>query len=145
MDQQFTYVKRGYDPDEVNRYITTLEQVIKSYKDKDNAIKNAIISAQIAADNVIRNAHLQAENYKKRIDKQLVQVREAVETERVRLQAFQDVYNGLIRKYLTVVDGTDFSPLHSKLDELDMMIKDLQSFDIVPPEEPAAGASTANE
>ena len=59
--EQFTYVKRGYDPEEVEKYITTLEQVIKSYKDKDNAIKNAIISAQVAADNVVKNARLQAD------------------------------------------------------------------------------------
>ena len=144
MEQQFTYVKRGYDPEEVNRYITTLEQVIKSYKDKDNAIKNAIISAQIAADNVIRNAHLQAENYKIKIDKQLVHVREAVDAERVRLQAFQDVYNGLIRKYLHVVDGSEFSPLQSKLDELDIMIQELQEFDVVPDKDITADMDNAD-
>jgi len=134
--EQFTQVKRGYDPQEVDEYIATLEQVIKSYKDKDNAIKNAIISAQVAADNMIKNAKLQADEYKGQIVKELEKVRQEVDRQRMRIQAFQDVYNGLIRKYLTEMDGGDISELHKRLDDVDNLIAVLMEADIVPlPEE----------
>ena len=133
--EQFSYVKRGYSPEEVDKYIATLEQVIKSYKDKDNAIKNAIISAQVAADNVVRNAHLQAEEYKGRILKQLSGFRSAIDTERMRLQAFQDVYNSLMRKYLHDIDPADITELGRRLDDMDSLMHDLQTRDLLPPEE----------
>jgi len=57
--ESFSIVKRGYDPHEVDSYIERLEQIIKSYKDKDNSINNAIVSAQVAADNILKNAHLE--------------------------------------------------------------------------------------
>ena len=129
--EQFTQVKRGYDPQEVDKYIATLEQVIKSYKDKDNAIKNAIISAQVAADNMIKNAKLQADEYKGQIVKELEKVRQEVDRQRMRVQAFQDVYNGLIRKYLTEMDGDDVSELHKRLDDVDNLIAVLMEADIV--------------
>lgn len=129
--KQFTLVKRGYDTEEVDDYISTLEQVVKSYKDKDNAIKNAIISAQMAADNMIKNAKLQADEYKIQIVAELQKVRKEVETQRVRVQAFQDVYNGLVRKYLTELDGDDISQVFKQLDDVDNLISALMEADIV--------------
>lgn len=130
--EQFSYVKRGYSPEEVNKYITTLEQVIKSYKEKDNAIKNAIISAQVAADNVVRNAHMQAHEYKKKISQQLIQVSAAIDAERMRLQAFHDVYMGLMRKYLFEVETADMFEMSRRLDDMEKMIADLMEMDVPP-------------
>jgi hypothetical protein len=130
--EQFSYVKRGYNPEEVDKYIATLEQVIKSYKEKDNAIKNAIISAQVAADNVLMNAQMQAEAYKEKIVKQLQLVKDSVERQRVRVQAFQDVYTGLLRKYLREMDDSEINDLYSKLDDMERMIDSLSEMDIVP-------------
>ena len=148
--EQFTYVKRGYDPGEVDKYVATLEQVVKSYKDKDNAIKNAIISAQVAADNMIKNAKLQADEYKIQIVAELEKVRQEVERQRMRVQAFQDVYNGLVRKYLTEMDGGDISELHRRLDDVDKLISALMDADIVSmpndePEEESAAEEIAQE
>lgn len=134
--EQFTYVKRGYDPEEVDRYISTLEQVVKSYKEKDNAIKNAIISAQIAADNMVKNAKAQADEYKGQIGKELDKVTDEVNRQRVKIQAFQDVYAGLVRKYLTDIDDKEISELYSRLDDIDKMIVRLKETDIVPPVSP---------
>ena len=130
--EQFTYVKRGYDPEEVDRYISTLEQVIKSYKEKDNAIKNAIISAQVAADNMIKNAKAQADEYKLQIVRELDKVSEEVERHRIRMQAFQDVYTSLVRKYLTEVDTNEMSDLFKRLDDVDRLVKRLKESDMVP-------------
>jgi hypothetical protein len=135
----FSLVKKGYNPDEVDRYIATLEQVIKSYKEKDNAIKNAIISAQIAADNVIKNAELQAEEYKTKTYNQLQVVKESIDKQRMRLQAFQDIYNGLIKKYLREIDSADMDELYGKLDVVENMINALVDADKEPePEVPKA-------
>jgi hypothetical protein len=134
--EQFSYVKRGYSPEEVNKYIATLEQVIKSYKEKDNAIKNAIISAQVAADNVVRNAHMQAHDYKKKISQQLLQVSAAIGTERMRLQAFHDVYTGLMRKYLFEVESADMFEMSRRLDDMEKLVNDLLEMDVPPLAEP---------
>jgi len=134
--EQFSYVKRGYSPEEVNKYIATLEQVIKSYKEKDNAIKNAIISAQVAADNVVRNAHAQAHDYKKKISQQLIQVSAAIDAERMRLQAFHDVYTGLMRKYLFEVETADMFEMSRRLDDMEKLVNDLMEMDVPPVGEP---------
>ena len=138
MEQQFTLVKRGYDPTEVDSYISTLEGVIKSYKEKDNAIKNAIISAQMAADNMVKNARLQADEYKDQIVKELQKVRSEVERQRVRVHTFQDVYGGLVRKYLTEIADNDMSGLYSSLDDVDKLITHLMESDIIPSEDVSA-------
>ncbi|MCL2457206.1 MAG: DivIVA domain-containing protein [Defluviitaleaceae bacterium] len=130
--EQFTYVKRGYDPEEVDRYISTMEQVIKSYKEKDNAIKNAIISAQIAADNMVKNAKAQADEYKSLIAKELDKVLVQVNHQRQKVKTFQDVYSGLVHKYLTELDYSDIEELNTRLDEVDKLIAKLKEVDIVP-------------
>lgn len=117
--EQFSIIKRGYDPDEVDKYVATLEQVIKSYKDKDNAIKNAIISAQLAADNMIKNAQMQADEYKGQISRELVKIREELGRQRMRIQAFQDVYSGLIRKYLHEFNDSDMADLFNRIDDVE--------------------------
>jgi hypothetical protein len=142
---QFSFVKRGYSPEEVNKYIATLEQVIKSYKEKDNAIKNAIISAQVAADNVVRNAHMQAHEYKKKITQQLLQVSSAIDAERMKLQAFHDVYMGLMRKYLFEVETADMFEMSRRLDDMEKLVNDLLAMEVPPLTEPTPLLSTVNE
>ena len=127
----FSIVKKGYNPEEVDKYITTLEQVVKSYKEKDNAIKNAIISAQIAADNVIKNAQLQAEEYKVQIYEQLKTVKESIHKQRDHLQDFQDTYNRLLKKHLNEIDGSAIVELNNKLDKAEAMINSLSESDFV--------------
>ena len=128
----FTEVKRGYDPDEVDNYIASLDNVIKSYKEKDNAIKNAIISAQVAADNMIKNAKLQADEYKVQIGRELEKMRVEVERERVKIQEFHEVYASLVRKYLMKLDEKDTSNLNNYLNEVDRLIDLLMESDLIP-------------
>jgi len=125
--ESFSMVKRGYNPQEVDEYIDTLEKVIKSYKDKDNAIKNAILSAQVAADNILKNTHLEVAEYKTRTLAQLRHIYESVETQRSRLQAFQDDYNDMLRKYLKAFDETDVAFINSRIDELEKYLRELNT------------------
>ena len=127
--EQFTLVRKGYDPEEVDKYISTLELVIKSYKDKDNAIKNAIISAQVAADNMVKNAKMQADEYKSQIVRELGKVSTEVERQRIKLQAFSDIYTSLVRKYLTEPKENDLRDLFDRLDDVDKIINILKGDD----------------
>jgi len=129
---QFTYVKRGYDPEEVDKYISTLEQVIKSYKDKDNAIKNAIISAQVAADNVMRNAQMNADAYKAQIGEQLVELRGALDRQRMALQTFQEDYANMVRRTMQELEqSTAMTDLFAKLEEAETAISNLEGLEAV--------------
>ena len=129
---QFTYVKRGYDPEEVDKYISTLEQVIKSYKDKDNAIKNSIISAQVAADNVLRNAQMHADAYKVQIGEQLSEIRGALDRQRMALQSFQEAYANMVRKSIQELEqSTSMTDLFVRLEEAEKAISDLEGLEAV--------------
>ena len=127
--EQFTYVKRGYDPEEVDKYITTLEQVVKSYKDKDNAIKNALISAQAAADNVLRGAQAQAESYKVQISEQLVDMRATLDRQRASLQKFQEGYTNVVKMCIQELQQFNMGEMFARLDEMDEAIADLQGLE----------------
>lgn len=140
---QFSVVKKGYSPEEVDKYISTLEQVITSYKDKDNAIKNAIISAQLAADNIVKNAKLQANEYKSQIATELEKVRKEINIQRDRIQSFQYQYNELVRKHLVEFDQSEMQRLNNTLDDVDKLVVHLMEADIVLPEERAAMEAAA--
>ena len=129
---QFTYVKRGYSPEEVDKYIANLETIIKSYREKDNAIKNAIISAQVAADNMVKNARMQADEYKVQIARELENLRGEINRERMNVQNFQDSYAGMIRTYLQKLDDGQTSGVHSRLDDMEKLINHLLATDIIP-------------
>ena len=126
---RYPIVKRGYDPAVVDNDVQTLENVIKSYKEKDNAIKNAIISAQMAADNMIKNAKLQADEYKAQIVQEPESVRHEVARERARVQEFQDMYSNLVYKHLVPIEKSEVSELHSRLSEIDRLIDHLMKTD----------------
>lgn len=128
----FSEVKRGYDPDEVDNYIASLDSVIKSYKEKDNAIKNAIISAQLAADNMIKNARQQADEYKVQIVRELEKMRTEIERERNKIQEFQEAYADLVKKYLVKLEEKDVSRIHNSLNEIDRLIDLLMEADLMP-------------
>jgi len=127
--EQFTFVKRGYDPEEVDKYITTLEQVIKSYKDKDNAIKNAIISAQRTAEDVVKNAQAEAVSYKAQMGEQLVGMRGALDSQRANLQNFQNASANVIRRCMQELEQFDMSAVFAGIDEMDAAIAALQGLE----------------
>ncbi len=125
MPERFTYVKRGYDPEEVDKYIDTLESVVKSYKEKDNVIKNAIVSAQMAADNIVKNAELKAEDTKAHLFRQLENIINSLDTQRTLVKDFQDEYNTLVKKYLTDFNESDIKTLNSKINDIQEYIAKL--------------------
>jgi cell division septum initiation protein DivIVA len=122
MPDRFNYVKKGYDPEQVDTYIETLEQVVKSYKDKDSAIKNAIISAQMAADNIVKNAHLQVAESRTQALSQIQNIISSIAEQRNKVKEFQDEYINMVQKYLVDFNEVDMNLIYHKITELEQLI-----------------------
>ncbi len=122
MAAEFTIVKKGYDPNEVDEYVTKLEEVIKSYKEKDISIKNAIISAQIAADNIVKNAEAEAIERKADTIIVLQELEDDIKRQKKTITEFQEDYNNLIKKYLTDFNDREFLKLFNKINILEESI-----------------------
>ncbi len=125
MKNTFGIVKKGYNPEEVDKYIEELETVIKSYREKDVAIKNALVNAQIAADNIIKNAEIEADTYKLKAVEKLTKVKSSVLVQKNHLDEFKLDYNRLINKYLKDFNEFDLISVESKLDELEDYLNDV--------------------
>ena len=122
MPDRFNYVKKGYDPEQVDTYIETLEQVVKSYKDKDSAIKNAIISAQMAADNIVKNAHLQVAESRTQALSQIQSIIASIAEQRTKVKEFQEEYSNMVQKYLIDFNEVDMNRIFNKITELEQLI-----------------------
>lgn len=127
MPTSFTYVKKGYNPVEVDNYIETLENIVKGYKEKDAAIKNAIVNAQIAADKIVSDAEKKAENIADEAVTKVKLIRSSVEKQRILLKNFQDDYNALINRYVHDFEQRDVAPVASGIDELERYLDTLIS------------------
>jgi len=127
MADRFSYVKRGYDPDEVEKYIDTLETVIKSYKDKDAAIKNAIVSAQIAADNIIGDAEREARRVREKATRQLDTVANSIADQKRIVKDFQSDYNKMVGRYVQQFNDSDILQLYSTINELEEQLAQLRN------------------
>jgi len=119
MPDKFGYAKQGYNPAEVDSYVDSLENVIKSYKEKDSAIKNAIISAQVAAENIIKNAELESQEMKAKTLRELKTISESISRQRDLIKSFQSDYNLLIGKYLKNFDESDLTNVYSSVNEME--------------------------
>lgn len=128
MLDKFSYVKKGYDPYEVDAYIEKMEEMLKSYKQKDNAINNAIVSAQIAADNIIREAQLKSSQMMGDTQSKLEQMKNLLAMQKGIVDSFNNDYNELVEKYLSNLDGNDMFKIYSKINSLEEKINSLKSF-----------------
>ena len=125
MTERFKFVKRGYDPVEVDSYINNLEATINGYKEKDSAIKNAIISAQYAADEIVRKAKMAEEDIIKNARNQSIEltsksvvhvqaILSSIKSQQEVFAGFTDEYNVLVNKYLYEVNEQDFSDINDR-------------------------------
>lgn len=119
MTDRFTYVKRGYDPEEADLYIETLERELKGYKEKDNSIRNAILNAQIAADSIILNAKNESRAIRENALMHVREIQASVSTQRAMLNEFHREYTQLLDKYLHRVRSDDFDIVLQKINELE--------------------------
>ena len=117
--QEFSLVKRGYNPEEVDKYIGQLERQIQEYKDKDSAIANAILNAQVAADNIVRNANIRAEDILKEVLDRLDTIHQSVDKQKQVVKNFQEDYTHLVGRYLKTTQSKDFVEIFQSIAELE--------------------------
>lgn len=123
MPDKFNSVKKGYDPAAVDLYIEELENELKRYKEKDDVIRNAIISAQQAADNIILNAKNQGRTIKENSAKQLEDICLALNAQKQILKNFTEEYQAIMTKYLSPVNNADFNTLNLKIEQMEKYLK----------------------
>ena len=121
----FNIVKNGYHTDEVDNYISSLEKTIFEYKNKDAAIANTMINAQIAADNIIRNADLAAKSIKHEAVEHLDKISASLDKQRRLVTRFERDYTELVEKYLVQTNIADFREILMRVNELDSYLEEL--------------------
>ena len=136
----FNTARNGYNQEEVDTYIKNLEKNISDYREKDAAIANALVNAQIAADNIIKNADLASKSIKQEAVDQLDRIADSLETQRRLIADFQKDYNELVEKYLHRANQTDFDIVLNKVEELDAYLDKLRNNT---PEAPAPATAFA--
>ncbi|MCL2752564.1 MAG: DivIVA domain-containing protein [Defluviitaleaceae bacterium] len=124
MSERFVLVKRGYDTEAVDYYVTALETQIDNYREKDRAINNAIVSAQQAADSIILNAKNQGRIIRENTVKQLTDIALSVGTQKQLLEDFVNEYNNVVSKYLKLTDNEDFKVIAEKINALESYLSD---------------------
>jgi len=123
MPDKFIYVKKGYDPEAVDRYIDALEIELKNYRDKNTTINHAIVSAQQAADTIIKNAKNQGRAMRASTAKQLEDLTHALASKRQWVADFVNEYNAVVVKYLRATESDDFKIINEKIDGLDSFLR----------------------
>lgn len=73
--------KGGYEIEEVDSYIRNLEQQLLEYKNKSAAINKAIISAQVASDNMIKTTQEESSNLIQRAKEDAAAIKKQAEAE----------------------------------------------------------------
>lgn len=133
MKEIFDIIKKGYNPIEVDRYIDELEAVIKSYKEKDAAIKNAIINAQMAAESIIGSAEAQAGIIIKNAENEASEIKaetvrfldkalEATVANKHHINSFRQEYHEMIQKYISPLDEDETARLIFEAEEAESYI-----------------------
>lgn len=138
MPMKFNFVKKGYDPAEVDKYIEELEGVVGSYKEKDASIKNAILSAQVAGDAIVGEAKQKAEEIISGAVQKVNDITELVVGQKKIIDDFRSEYDGLARKYIHTVNDQEFNAIYSKIGELEQYYGDI-SRKAAAPDENGAG------
>lgn len=131
---KFNLVKKGYDPEQVDKRIKELETIINEYHEKDGAIANAILNAQLAADEILRKANAAAETIVQNArnmsaqltessSRQIESVISSVKEQKAKLAVFRDDYTALLEKYLLALDDSDIAHAQRKAEELETYLE----------------------
>jgi len=123
MPNKFNYVKKGYDPQAVDSYIDIADAELKGYKEKSEIINQAIVSAQQAADDIIKNAKNQGRVMRRNIAKQLEDISVSLEGQKQWMEDFKQEYNLMISKYLHAFNNNDFKAIDNKINALEKYLR----------------------
>ena len=127
MPDRFSYIKKGYSPEEVDSYIEQLEEIIRAYKHKEKAINNAIVSAQVAADNIIAEAEKKASKILDEAETKLNQMRSLLAIQKNVIDSFYNDYTQLVKKYLFNINEDDMFKIYTRINSLEEKINSVKS------------------
>ena len=122
----FDRIRNGYDPQQVDRYISEMNARLSTFETQNEAISNALINAQMAADNIIANAEIAASEIRGKSIEQLNNIALSVEEQRQMVLEFRKEYNDLTNKYIKRVEEEDFDNIFRQIEILDGYINKLK-------------------
>lgn len=118
MEHNFTIVKKGYLPAEVDRHIEKLQEELDNFRSDQVAIAKAIIHSENIAQGIIDDANRESDQVKLKAESQLLELQKKIKHMRMKLDAFQSNYNQLMHKYIITMNNDDFSDLFTSLDQI---------------------------
>ena len=115
---EFTKVRKGYRPEEVEQELSRLKQKIAEqeeelavYNKREEELHRNEIEAQMKADLIIEEAQRKADEIQKNAREELKEIRQEALRMRDLMEAFQNEYNQLLRQYLLKIRTDEFSAL----------------------------------
>ncbi|HIR36541.1 MAG TPA: hypothetical protein IAC91_10680 [Candidatus Faecimorpha stercoravium] len=119
---EFTKVRKGYRPEEVEQELSRLKQKIAEqeeelavYNKREEELHRNEIEAQMKADLIIEEAQRKADEIQKNAREELKEIRQEALHMRDLMEAFQNEYNQLLRQYLLKIRTDEFSALMDRL------------------------------
>lgn len=119
---EFTRVRKGYRPEEVEQElfrlrqkITEQEEELSIYRGREEELYRREIEAQMKADLIIEEAQRKADEIQKKTKEELKEIRQEALRMRDLMEAFQNEYNQLLRQYLLKIRTDEFSALMDRL------------------------------
>ncbi|MCL1924598.1 MAG: hypothetical protein FWF50_03335 [Defluviitaleaceae bacterium] len=123
---KFNIVKKGYDIAEVDKHIKELEKKIEEFKEKEDAITNAMVNSQVAANNIIKNAEMAAVEMHEDMVSIVNNIFSSIDSQKNIVKSFQEDYQALINRYLKTPEGKDFQNIYNSLNELESYLIELK-------------------
>lgn len=119
---EFTRVRKGYRPEEVEQElfrlrqkITEQEEELSIYRGREEELHRREIEAQMKVDLIIEEAQRKADEIQKKTKEELKEIRQEALRMRDLMEAFQNEYNQLLRQYLLKIRTDEFSALMDRL------------------------------
>lgn len=119
---EFTRVRKGYRPEEVEQELSRLgqriaeqEEELAVYKKREEELHRNEIEAQMKADLIIEEAQRKADEIQRKAREELKEICQEALRMRDLMEAFQSEYNQLLRQYLLKIRTDEFSALLDRL------------------------------
>ena len=123
--EQFSIVRKGYQPAEVDRAIEALEQKVaqqeqqlEEYRTREDMLDQMEAQARLKAEAIIANANAMADERTRQAMQELESIRQDALGLRELIETFQREYNQLLRQYMLRIRTDEFPGLMNRLGEL---------------------------
>ncbi len=141
--KEFTIVRKGYSPEEVDAYITELEsalsvksQMVKEFQAKESAINASLVNAELCAQYVRAQAEADAAEVHNNALKEMDGLREQVLALHGKLEEFQSEFGRVLQEHLVSLRTNDLVEIFSRTEKfIDSLTPNTESEQAdIPPE-----------